>query len=262
MRFTILVFPGSNCDYDAYNAVKHVLGHEATFVWHGETDLKDPDCVILPGGFSYGDYLRCGAMASFSPAMEQVKAFADQGGLVIGICNGFQTLVNLGLLPGLNGDYTRRSVALTYNDCGNFRDDWVALRVHPDSPCVYTRGIERLELPVRHGEGKFYTRAAVIDRLTAAGQIVLQYARPDGRPAGGEFPYNPNGSLADIAGICDPTGRVFGLMPHPEAYLHPTNHPDWTRWRHMRRSNPDNVPKAVPGTRIFENAVKFLQNGG
>ena len=148
---------------------------------------------------------------------------------MLGICNGFQTLVNLGLLPGFDGNYQTRSVALIANECGNFRNQWVRLQVNPDSPCIFTRGIREADFPVRHGEGRLHAEEATVKRLEKAKQIVLRYVHPDGSPAGGSFPDNPNGSVADIAGICDPTGRIFGLMPHPEAHNDWTNHPTGRR---------------------------------
>jgi phosphoribosylformylglycinamidine synthase len=192
---------------------------------------------------------------------DQLLAFISKGNLVLGICNGFQTLVNMGLLPGFALDYTKRQVALTYNDCGNFRDDWIPLKVNPKSPCVFTQGMDRLELPIRHGEGKFVTDDVALRKLSDDHQVVIQYATPNGDRAGGRFPYNPNGSLNDIAGICDPTGRVFGLMPHPEAYNHWTNHPNWTiKKEQIKRKGGTLAPADVTlGIRIFQNAVQFLQ---
>jgi phosphoribosylformylglycinamidine synthase len=178
----------------------------------------------------------------------------------MGICNGFQTLVNLGLLPGFDKDYAKREVALTSNDCGNFRDDWVNLSFNAQSPCVFTKGLTQLELPVRHGEGKFVADRSVLRRLVDENQVVCTYADSEGRPAQGRFPENPNGSLADIAGICDPTGRVFGLMPHPEAYNHFTNHPDWVRAReHAGRNGTEFPGRLTTGIRIFENAVAHMR---
>jgi phosphoribosylformylglycinamidine synthase len=178
---------------------------------------------------------------------------------VLGICNGFQALVNLGFLPGFDGDYKTRRVALTFNDCGNFRDDWVTLLANPKSPCVFTRKIARLELPVRHGEGKLVAPPEVIERLVDQQQVVFQYATPTGDVAQGRFPYNPNGSVNDIAGICDPSGRIFGLMPHPEAFNHWTNHPDWTRMKAlMKRQGQSIKPELTVATKIFKNAVDYV----
>jgi len=168
--------------------------------------------------------------------------------------------VNLGLLPGFDNEYDRRRVALTYNDCGNFRDQWVRLRINDRSPCVFTKGIEGIDFPVRHGEGKFYAETDVITRLESTQQVVMQYAAGDGQAAGGRFPENPNGSILDIAGICDPTGRIFGLMPHPEAFNHPANHPDWFRERELvRRSGRSEDPSILTGIRLFQNAADSLK---
>jgi phosphoribosylformylglycinamidine synthase len=169
--------------------------------------------------------------------------------------------VNMGLLPGFDFDYTRRLVALTYNDSGNFKDDWISLKTNPDSPCVFTQGLDRLELPIRHGEGKFYADEGIINKLLASNQIVIQYVTSSGSLANGCFPHNPNGSLRDIAGICDPSGRVFGLMPHPEGYNHWTNHPTWTLHKERLKRQGQNIPpdEVTPGIRIFQNAVAYLQ---
>ncbi len=236
--------------------------------------LKDYHVLAVDGGFSWADDHGAGVLLSLklkSHLGAQIEEFIADGKLIIGICNGFQALVNMGLLPGFGGDYQTRSVALTANECGNFRDDWVRMIGDPASPCVFTRGIEEIDLPIRHGEGKFVAPAEVLDRLRSGGQVALRYAKPayeadrrDDRPApyvaaGGEYPHNPNGSLDDIAGICDETGRIFGLMPHPEGFHHLTNHPDWTRRQDMRRR------KGLPlldweggGMKIFHNAVDYV----
>jgi phosphoribosylformylglycinamidine synthase I len=191
---------------------------------------------------------------------EEIEEFITQGKLIIGICNGFQVLVNLGLLPGLDGDYRSREVALTYNDSGNFVDTWVKLKVRNNTVCIFTSGISTLELPVRHGEGKFFAKKETIDKLKEKNQVVIQYADKEGNPAQGRWPCNPNGSLHDIAGICDSTGRIFGLMPHPEAYNHYTNNPDWV----IRREELARMGKAIEkeegeGITIFKNAVEYIR---
>ncbi|MBN2310357.1 MAG: phosphoribosylformylglycinamidine synthase subunit PurQ, partial [Candidatus Hydrogenedentes bacterium] len=166
----------------------------------------------------------------------------------IGICNGFQVLVKAGMLPAFDGRF-EQEVTLTWNDSGRFENRWVSLAVARNTRCVWLKGVERLELPIRHGEGKFIARdEATLERLRADGQVALRYARRDGSPARGEFPANPNGAVDDIAGICDPTGRVFGLMPHPEAFVHPTNHPRWTR---------EETGEEGAGLRVFRNAVEY-----
>jgi phosphoribosylformylglycinamidine synthase subunit PurQ / glutaminase len=218
--------------------------------------------MVFVGGFSWGDDHGAGVIQAVrmkTNGGDRLIEFVEKGNLVLGICNGFQTLVNIGLLPGMDHDYKTRSVALTYNDCGNFRDDWVHLSINGRSPCVFTKGIEFIELPVRHGEGKFIADNVVFNQLSRNQQIVCRYAMPDGSPASGKFPFNPNGSLDDIAGICDSTGRVFGLMPHPEAFNHPTNHPQWTRKKEIIRRGIE-APEApsLTGIKLFENAVGFL----
>lgn len=201
MKFGIVVFPGSNCDHDAYHVVKHVLGQQAVFLWHKDRDLKGSEVVILPGGFSYGDYLRCGAIARFSPVMEEVSAFARKGGRVLGICNGFQILTEAGLLPG----------ALLQNTSRKFICQQVDLTVeNPDT--AFTRGLsrgERLRMPIAHADGNYYIDDEGLRRLEGEGQIVLRYVD------------NPNGARGDIAGIVSDRGNVLGMMPHPERAAEP-----------------------------------------
>jgi phosphoribosylformylglycinamidine synthase I len=269
IKALVLTGFGLNCDYETAYALQ-LAGAAADRVHinaliDGSARLDGYRILVFGGGFGWGDDHGAGVIQAVRMKTrlgDQLIRFVGGGNLVIGICNGFQALVNLGLLPGFDGDYRTRSVALTYNDCGNFRDDWVALAVNPQAPCVFTRGMAHIELPIRHGEGKFYADPAVIERLVNGNQVVLRYAGPDGHPAQGRFPHNPNGSVQDIAGICDPTGRVFGLMPHPEAYNHPTNHPLWTRQKQRTlRGEETEPPEPAPGVRVFINAVEYL-NGG
>lgn len=228
----------------------------------GAVNLDQFQIMAFIGGFSWGDDHGAGVVQAVRMRTnigDQLLRFIDQGNLVIGICNGFQCLVNLGLLPGIGGDYTKRSVALIANDCGNFRDDWVHLQVNSASPCVFTKGLSHLEFPIRHGEGKFYTEATIHHQLVTHQQIVLRYAMPDGKAAQGSFPFNPNGSIDDVAGICDITGRVFGLMPHPEAYNHWTNHPNWTANREKAKRGLAPMPNGQPpGIQLFKNAVDYF----
>ncbi|MCU0597932.1 MAG: phosphoribosylformylglycinamidine synthase subunit PurQ [Desulfobacterales bacterium] len=224
--------------------------------------LDNFQIMVFVGGFSWGDDHGAGVIQAVrmkTNGGDRIIDFVEKGNLVLGICNGFQTLVNIGLLPGIDHDYRSRSVALTFNDCGNFRDDWVHLNINPKSPCAFTRGMDRIDLPVRHGEGKFIAGKEIYGHLSENHQIVCRYAMPDGTPASGKFPFNPNGSLDDIAGICDSTGRVFGLMPHPEAFNHPTNHPHWTRIKEkIRRGYMPSDESPQTGIRIFQNAVTFF----
>jgi len=263
----VLTGYGLNCDHETAFALEQA-GARAQRVHinaliEGAVRLEDFEILVFIGGFGWGDDHGAGVIQAvrLKTAMgARLVDFVASGRLVLGICNGFQALVNLGLLPGFDGDYRARAVALTANACGNFRDQWVRLQVDPQSVCVFTRGIREAELPVRHGEGRLYAEPEVIRRLQSAGQVVLRYAGTDGRPAGGAFPHNPNGSVDDIAGICDPTGRVFGLMPHPEAYNDWTNHPDWMREREQarREGRAFGVGPTV-GIRMFMNAVQYLQ---
>jgi phosphoribosylformylglycinamidine synthase len=205
MTFAVVVFPGSNCDHDAYHAVKHVLGQPTHFLWHKDTSLQGADVVILPGGFSYGDYLRTGAVARFSPVMKAVSEFAAQGGPVLGICNGFQVLTEAGLLEG----------ALLRNRELKFRCEHVHVRVEQtDTPFTAACSPGQvLRLPIAHGEGNYYAPPDVVERLEANRQVVFRYTTADG-VATDEA--NPNGAINGIAGICNPTRNVVGLMPHPE----------------------------------------------
>ncbi len=209
MRFGVVVFPGSNCEQDVVHAANH-LGFETSYIWHGDTDLGHVDAVILPGGFSYGDYIRCGAVARFSPIMAEVVRFAERGGPVMGICNGFQILTEAHLLPG----------ALLRNSGLKFICHGQPLRVER-SACEWLDLPEGavVDIPVNHNEGNYYCDAETLARLQAGGQIVLRYCEPDGsRAAAGNA---PNGAVDDIAGICNERGNVFGLMPHPERAVDP-----------------------------------------
>jgi phosphoribosylformylglycinamidine synthase len=258
---------GLNCDHETAYAFE-LAGAQASRVHinaliDGSTVLDDFQIMVFIGGFSWGDDHGAGVIQAVRMKThlgDKLLAFVEEGNLVMGICNGFQTLVNLGLLPGFDRNYQTRSLALAFNDCGNFRNQWVNLKINAASPCIFTRGIDTAELPVRHGEGKFLGDPASIDRLVENNQIVIQYALPDGNPAGGRFPDNPNGSLNDIAGICDSTGRIFGLMPHPEAYNHWTNHPDWTRNKEIaKRSGAAPDDGLTVGIRMLKNGVDFIR---
>ena len=211
MRFGVVIFPGSNCEQDAVHAIRH-LGMQADYVWHGDTDLSGFDALVLPGGFSYGDYLRCGAVARFSPVMAEVVRFAEAGGPVIGICNGFQILTEAHLLPG----------ALLRNRGLKFICKEVPLVVE-ESACQWLDlpAGTVVRVPINHNEGNYICDNETLERLKANGQIVLRYCEPDGsRAAAGSA---PNGALDDIAGICNERGNVFGLMPHPERAVDPAS---------------------------------------
>jgi len=205
MKFGVVVFPGSNCDHDAWHVLGTVLGQPVEFLWHQSENLDGFDGIILPGGFSYGDYLRTGAIARFSPVMRGIARFAERGGLVLGICNGFQILCEAGLLPG----------ALTRNQGLRFICRHVHLRVETTAT-PFTAGATRgqvLRVPIAHAEGNYFCDAATLDELERDDRIVFRYVTPDGRAVAEG---NPNGSLANIAGICSRERNVMGMMPHPE----------------------------------------------
>lgn len=219
MRVAVLVFPGSNCDHDLYHAFKHVYGQEAEFVWHKEASLPDVDLVAIPGGFSYGDYLRSGAIARFSPIMQDVVRFAERGGLVLGICNGFQVLCEAGLLPG----------ALGRNEGLRFRCKPQHLRVE-NTGTPFTNALttgQVIDIPIAHGDGRFQASEQDIARLEGEGRIVFRYCEADGSvtPAS-----NPNGSQHNIAGIVSAGGNVLGMMPHPERHVEACVGSDDGRW--------------------------------
>jgi phosphoribosylformylglycinamidine synthase I len=230
IKFGIVVFPGSNCDHDAHYVAETILGQEARLIWHKESSVSDVDVVILPGGFSYGDYLRCGALARFSPVMKDVVRFANNGGIVFGICNGFQVLVEAGLLPGV----------LLRNDSLKFVCKYVNLRVenagtHFTSRC---RKGEVLEIPIAHGDGNYFTDGETLKRLEDKDQIVFRYCDRSGTVTDGA---NPNGSISNIAGIINEQGNVMGMMPHPE-----------------RASDP--VLHHTDGRKVFDSIVESLVN--
>jgi len=206
----VITFPGSNCDHDAHEVFLH-RGHDSRLVWHKDSDLMNPDLVVLPGGFSYGDYLRCGALARFSPIVKEVVAFARRGGLVLGICNGFQILTECGLLPG----------ALMMNQGLAFICQHQYLRVeHSDTPYTYNIPSGKvLDIPIAHKEGNFFIDENGLNELEDNHRVIFRYCTAQGETS---LEANPNGSLANIAGICNPTRRVLGMMPHPERAATPT----------------------------------------
>lgn len=205
MTIGIIVFPGSNCDHDAYHALKHVMGVETKFIFHKETDLSGIDSVIIPGGFSYGDYLRSGAIARFSPVMQAVQEFAANGNPVLGICNGFQILLESGLLPG----------AMLHNQQLRFTCKQIYLRTESRNT-VFTSEIPQdkiLQVPVAHGEGNYYADEDTLKKLIENDQIIFSYVGPNGE---NDSIFNPNGAIKNIAGICNQNRNVLGMMPHPE----------------------------------------------
>ncbi|MEA3514293.1 MAG: phosphoribosylformylglycinamidine synthase subunit PurQ [Nanoarchaeota archaeon] len=259
----IITGDGLNCEDEtkyAFNLAKAEpkLVH-ITNILDGDYKINDAQMLAFIGGFANGDHLGAGTVQAVRfrhKLWDDLQEFIEKKKPIIAICNGFQTAVNMGILPGIDQDYRKRSVTLMTNDSGVFEDRWVYLKANPDSPCIWTKGIKKLFAPVRHGEGKFYTHEeGMIDNLFENNQVVLQYAgRNFVRPTM-DYPLNPNGSLESIAGICDETGTIFGLMPHPEAYLHAHNHPDWTYLKAIGKK----LPKEGQGVKIFRNAVKYVK---
>jgi phosphoribosylformylglycinamidine synthase len=232
MKFAIVVFPGSNCDHDAYYAAKHVLGADAEFVWHKDLSLQGADVVILPGGFSYGDYLRTGSIARFSPVMASVLGFAEAGGPVLGICNGFQILLETGLLPG----------GMLYNRSVKFQCEQVYVRVEElDTPftCTATLG-QVLRIPIAHGEGNYFAPPDELDLLEANRQVLFRYCDVEGAVVDAA---NPNGSARGIAGLCNKQRNVVALMPHPERAC-------------------ESAMGSADGLVVFESAIAQLRSNG
>ncbi len=268
VRVIVTTGYGTNCEMEMAHACKvagagHVDIVHLSDLLDGSFKLMEYHFLNLPGGFLDGDNLgaaQAGAhrmrharvAGTGKRLMDQLIEFVSLGGLILGVCNGFQLMVKTGLLPGFDGDYENRVVSLTYNDSGRFEDRWVTCKVNPSSPCVYTKGIDTVEMPVRHGEGKF---VAIDDKilysLKSNNLIALQYVDPHSGEPTQQYPLNPNGSTLSIAGICDPTGRLMGLMPHPEANNHFTNHPLWTR----------KVLDIEEGSGIvfFRNAIEYIR---
>jgi len=229
MKFGIVVFPGSNCDADVKHVVEEVLGLKADYLWHKDKSVKGYDCIVLPGGFSYGDYLREGAIARFSPIMEAVTDYALKGGLVLGICNGFQILLEAGLLPG----------AMRKNDSLQFRCHDTYLRVeNAETPytCLCSPG-EVLKIPIAHAAGNYYADEKTLQELEEGGQVVFRYCSPSGEVLS---QYNPNGSLNNIAGITNREGNILGMMPHPERCA-------------------EEIMSGVDGRKVFDSIVCWLK---
>lgn len=258
---------GTNCETEMAYACK--LGGcdevdiiHITEIIHGLKQLDSYHFLNLPGGFLDGDDLgaaKAGAnrmryarvKGSGERLYDQLLRFIGEGKVILGICNGFQLMVKAGILPGFDKDFETQTVTLTYNDSGRFEDRWVYLKINPDSPCIFTKGMEKAYLPVRHGEGKFIPRDDyLLGRLYEKSLVVAQYSDEQLKRPTMNYPLNPNGSVDAIAGICDESGRLFGMMPHPEAFLHYTNHPRWTR---------EKLPEEGDGILFFRNAVNYIR---
>jgi phosphoribosylformylglycinamidine synthase subunit PurQ / glutaminase len=259
---------GTNCETEAANACR-LGGFDEARIAHmaellaGDVRLDDYHFLNLTGGFLDGDDLGSAKAQANRLKYAQVAGtgehligqllrFIDDGKLILGVCNGFQLLVKMGMLPGFDGDHLTQVATLTFNDCGRFQDRWVYLKSDPASPSVFTKGIEKgIYLPMRHGEGKFVVDSpATLERIRRENLAVLKYSDAAYEGATMEFPLNPNGSVDSIAGICDATGRLMGLMPHPEAFVHRTNHPRWTR---------EDLPEEGDGLVLFRNAAEYVR---
>jgi len=268
VKAIVIAGNGTNCEREVANACR-LGGADVADIVHiaellaGRVQLDGYHFLNLAGGFLDGDDLgsaKAGANRLLHAPVrgrgehliDQVRRFITEGKLVMGVCNGFQLMVKMGMLPALGGDYRQQNTTLTFNDGGHFEDRWVYLKADPASPCVFTRGLKGLYLPIRHGEGKFVAESpAVLEAIEARHLAVLKYSDPGFCAPTMEYPYNPNGSQAAISGVCDETGRIFGLMPHPEAYVHRTHHPRWTR--------EDDLPEEGMGLWLYRNAVDFIR---
>jgi phosphoribosylformylglycinamidine (FGAM) synthase-like amidotransferase family enzyme len=259
VRVLILTGLGLNCEAETDAAFRMVGAspqcvHLLDVLEGGDAPrLAGFQILAFIGGFAFGDHLGAGFVFANKirwRLYDQLLEFIEQGGLSLGVCNGFQTMVRLGLLPGLDGDYRTPRATIAPNDKLGYRDAWVRIQFDADSPCIWTSGIDGIELPARHGEGKFLAESPeLLDQLEANKQVVARYVGPDGRPTE-EWPHNPNGSPRAVAGICDPSGKLFGLMPHPDAYIYPFHHPQWQRRRLQGR-----LPAEGEGLAIFRNGV-------
>lgn len=259
VRVLVLTGLGLNCEVETGEAFR-LVGSTPELIplldlLDGTRQLSDFHIVAFPGGFAFGDHLGAGFVFANKirwRLYEELVGFIEAGGLAIGICNGFQTMVRLGLLPGFDGDYRTPTATLAPNDRLGYWDTWVRLRAESESPCVWTRGLTDLELPSRHGEGKFLVAGPeVAEHLESEHLVALRYVDENGVPTV-EWPDNPNGSPDGIAGVCDPSGRLFGLMPHPDAFLHPFQHPQYFR----RKAKGEGLPQEGGGLAIFRNGVE------
>ncbi|MHB8057869.1 MAG: phosphoribosylformylglycinamidine synthase subunit PurQ [Desulfuromonadaceae bacterium] len=267
-RAIVITGNGTNCEMEAAHACR-LGGFDETVIAHiaeilsGEVRLDDFHFLNLTGGFLDGDDLGSAkaqanrlknavVAVSDEKLVDQFTRFIASGKLILGVCNGFQLMVKMGMLPGFDGDYLHQTVTLTHNDCGRFQDRWTYLKVDPASPSIFTRGIERgIYLPVRHGEGKFLCDSVeTLDRIEAGHLAVMRYSNPGYAEPTMEFPANPNGSTNAIAALCDQSGRLMGLMPHPEAFVHYTQHPRWTR---------EDLPEEGDGLILYKNAAEYAR---
>ncbi|MBN2529904.1 MAG: phosphoribosylformylglycinamidine synthase subunit PurQ [Deltaproteobacteria bacterium] len=263
-RAIVLAGNGINCEKETAYACRLAGADDVdiVYLWDlaaGEASLDGYQLVCCPGGFLDGDDLGSARASAIrlrhtqingQSLLEQFSTHAKQGGLVLGICNGFQLMIKLGLLPALDNQLGVPQATLTWNNSGRFEDRWVALKADPESPCIFTKGVEYMELPVRHGEGQIVAPEETMIQIRQRHQGPLMYIDPNTGAATEEYPLNPNGTRFGIAALTDTTGRLFGLMPHPEAFLHRTNHPRWTR---------ETLPEEGAGLQIFTNAINYIK---
>ena len=262
VKALVLTGFGLNCEKET--ALAFEMGGASADIIHindiidNKSILQNYKILAFIGGFAFGDHISAGTVLAVKfkyNLRDQFLDFIQKGNLLIGICNGFQPMVKMGVLPGFDGDYTTPAVTLAGNKNPGYFDTWVRLKVNSDSPCVFTRDIDYMEVPVRHGEGQFISLDNnVLERIKSNNHIVVQYVHPETNEVTDEYPYNPNGSMLGIAGICDETGRIYGMMPHPEAFLYTYNHPQY--FRNKIKSIPAEKPK---GLKIFENAVRYFE---
>ncbi len=259
-KILIITGYGVNCEAESAHAW-NLAGAESVQVHINDLiekpqQMRDVQGLMFIGGFSYGDHMTSGhvfALRVKHHLRAELQRFIDADKIIMGVCNGFQTMTKIGLLPGFDGEYFDPKISLMQNDCGHFQNFWVNLKFETMSPCIFTEGLGHMDMPIRHGEGKIFTTdTAVIEKIEQLGCAAVRYADAAGE-ATMEFPANPNGSLNAIAGLCDPTGRIFGMMPHPEAYLFAENHPSWDR-----QKLDGTLPSRGLGLKLFENGVKFL----
>lgn len=256
---------GINCDHETQTAFERAGAIaervHVNDIIDGLRNMDDYQILAFPGGFSYGDDIRSGKVMANkvrTNLADPLRKFIESEKLIIGICNGFQVMVNLGLISEKPAVNLEQRVTLTSNDSYRYEDRWVTLSGDSDK-CVFTKGIERLYVPVAHGEGKFFAEESTLDEMEAHGQVAFRYSDEKGGRAKGSFPQNPNGALRDIAGACDPTGRVFGMMPHPERHLEFTNHPRWTAIKDELKRDGKPIPVEGEGMKIFHNAVEYFR---
>ena len=263
-RVLVLTGYGINCDGESETAFNLACGaaervHINDLI-AGAKKLGDYQILIFPGGFSFGDDVASGkvlALRAKANLGDEILRFIDDGKLILGVCNGFQVMAKFGLLADAGGDYRTQRVTLAVNDSNRYEDRWVYLKRVNDK-CVWTKGVDRIYLPVAHGEGKFFAAPEILAALEKNNQVGYRYATEEFEPAQGTFPANPNGSLHDIAGLCDPSGRIYGMMPHPERFLHFTNHPRWTRIKDQLKREGKRAPEVGDGLQIFKNGVNYF----